>query len=218
MLGKKSWGVTKEPRREAPVGSHLLKIIACEERLEEALHFLVRALDDKPKKGKKPVVMHSVRVAHMLVGMGFGADVVVAGLLHDILEKTSLTKAQLARRFGEETALMVAAATNSPRIHDSLDRYKDSLDRCAGYGEGALLVRAADLIDNCDRLSALGSHSRLERIGDKLRMLIKICRDELVDERMIEELSRRLRRIGRRTATLKLVPRRTSASRLASGR
>ena len=197
MLGKRALGNPREPRREPSVGGHLLKIIACEERLEEALHFLVRVLNDKPqklKKGKKPVVMHSLRVAHMLVTMGYGESVVVAGLLHDILEKTNLPQAQITRHFGVETGLMVAANTNSTRITDSLERYADSLERCAKYGEGALLVRAADLIDNCDRLVALGSHARLERIADKMRLLVKVCRDELVDERMIDELAKQIGR------------------------
>lgn len=209
MLNKRPLNLIKDARREPPVGSHLLKIVACEEKLEEALHFLVRALDDKPKRGKKPVVMHSLRVSYMLVAMGYGADVVVAGLLHDVLEKSTLTQAQLTRRFGIETALIVAANTNSPRIHDSLDRYRDSLERCAAYGEGALLVRAADLIDNCDRLAALGSSARLDRVAEKMKMLMRFCRDEVVDERMIEELHKRLRKIARRSGGLKLVAKRT---------
>ncbi len=209
MLGKRPFNLIKDARREPPMGSHLLKIVACEERLEEALHFLVRALDDKPKRGKKPVVMHSLRVSYTLVAMGYGTDVVVAGLLHDVLEKTSMTQAQLSRRFGIETALMVAANTNSARIHDALDRYGDSLERCAAYGEGALLVRAADLLDNCDRMAALGSNARLDRIVEKMKILVKVCREELVDERMIEELNKRLRRINRRSGGLKLVAKRT---------
>ncbi len=209
MLGKRPLNLIKDARREPPVGSHLLKIVACEEKLEEALHFLVRALDDKPKRGKKPVVMHSLRVSYMLVAMGYGTDVVVAGLLHDVLEKTGLTQGQLSRRFGIETALIVAANTNSARIHDPLDRYRDSLERCAAYGEGALLVRAADLIDNCDRLAALGSSARLDRVAEKMKMLVRFCRDEVVDERMIEELGKRLRRIARKSGGLKLVAKRT---------
>ena len=55
MLGKRPFNLIKDARREPPMGSHLLKIVACEEKLEEALHFLVRALDDKPKRGKKPL-------------------------------------------------------------------------------------------------------------------------------------------------------------------
>lgn len=205
-----SAGIVKLSRREPPVGSHLLKIIACEEKLEEALHFLVRALDDKPKRGKKPVVMHSLRVSYMLVAMGYGADVVVAGLLHDVLEKTALTQGHLIRRFGVEVALMVAANTNSERIHDSLARYQDSLERCAAYGEGALLVRAADLIDNCDRLAALGSSARLDRVAEKMKLLVRFCREELVDARMIDELQKRVRKITRKpVGGLKLVARRT---------
>lgn len=196
--------------------SQLSAIIACEDDLEEALHFLVRALDTKPKRGKKPVVVHSLRVAMTLGHLGCNANVMVAGLLHDILEKTALPAGQITRRFGSAVSAMVQATTNNMRIDDSLGRYYDSLQRCAKVGEGALLVRGADLLDNCDRLLALGSYDRLQRIGAKLFMLIQVSRESKVDGRMVGELARRYRRIGRKVGGLALVAKKANATAKAA--
>lgn len=216
MPMKRAFGVVRMARSEASGLGYLPNIIAHEDRLEEVIHFLIRALEDKPKRGKKPVAMHSLRVGFSLLAQGYGIDVVIAGLLHDILEKTSLPAAQVSRRFGPEVGRMVVAVTNNERIDDPMARYLDSLRRCAEVGEGALLVRAADLIDNCDRLMALGSGARLERVAAKMRMLINVCREELVDARMVDELARRHRRISRRVGGLALVSKKSNAASKAT--
>lgn len=213
---KRAYGNVRILRREAAQADRLPQIIACEVQLEEALHYLIHALATKPKRGKKPVAIHSMRVATLLGEMGYPASVVVAGLLHDILEKTAVAPAQVARRFGPEVGAMVQATTNDPGIEDALDRYFDSVLRCAAFGEGALLVRASDLIDNADRLMALGSFGRLGRVGAKLRMMIQVCRESLVDQRMIEELARRYRRIGRKVNGLSTTSKRAVATTKAA--
>lgn len=217
---KRAMGAARMARVEASGLGYLPNIIAHEDRLEEVIHFLIRALEDKPKRGKKPVAMHSLRVGFSLLSLGFEIDVVIGGLLHDILEKTSLSGNHIARRFGPAVGKMVVAATNNDRIDEPMARYLDSVRRCAAVGEGALLIRAADLIDNCDRLMALGSAARLERTAAKMRLLLNVCREELVDPRMVEELARRHRRISRRVGGLALVSKKSSpgpkASRIAS--
>ena len=155
---------------------------------------------------------------------GYNTNVVVAGLLHDMIEKTSITQGQIARRFGAEVALMVAANTNNARIHDPLERYEDSVERCAATGDGALLVRVADLIDNCDRMTAMGSRARLEKIADKVRLLVRICREHIADEPLFHELLRRERRVRRKVGHIGIVPKMAKkpnaagkAARVASG-
>lgn len=209
---KKAHIAAGTPRAELASQSQLPRIIACESLQEEALHFLVRALDAKPKRGKKPVALHSVRVSMALRSMGYGTDIVTAGMLHDVLEKSALSAAQIARRFGVGVGAIVQATTNDAAIEDPLVRYMDSVMRCAEVGRDALLVRAADLIDNCDRLLAIGGTARLSRAAAKLRMLIDVARVAKVDERMLDELTRRYRRIGRRVGGLALVDKRAAAT------
>ena len=195
LMGKASELAGERVLRDAT----LPMIVAWESRLEDAVLFLAESLKKAPRKGKKPVIMHSLRVGSTLMAKGFPADVVIAGMLHDIMEKTPVTPREISRRFGHAVALMVSATTNQTRIEHPLDRYEDSLKRCASLGEGALMVRVADLMDNCDRLTALGQYDRLERLAEKLSMVIAYCRVFSLDRRVILDLSLRLRRIRRLT-------------------
>ena len=192
--------VIRMTNAESSMFPDLHRIITCEERVEEAVKLLARALDEIPRRGKKPVLIHSLRVGFLLMAFDVPTDVVIAGILHDVMEKTPITASQLTRRFGPDVAAMVAATTNDPRFRDPLDRYGDSVRRCAEYGPGALLVRASDLIDNCDRMLHADRLGRMEKLLEKLRSLVHVCRVEGIDDRILVELVKRQRRIARLVA------------------
>ena len=162
-----------------------------EQRIEDALMFLVGALTAQPRRGKKAVVLHSLRVGYRLLDLGYGSDVVVAGLLHDILEKTQLTEADIARMFGPRISALVGCVTKDYRIAEPLQRYADTVRRCAAYGGPALAIRAVDLIDNCDRLTALACFDRLQRVGNKLELVETAGRQQGMAKRLITGIGRR---------------------------
>lgn len=110
--------------------------------IERALHFLSKALI-KSGHNKKPVLLHSMQVAHMLWGRGYSQCVVVAAVLHDVVEDTDITNSQVAQEFGGEVALYVDAMT----VTESRN-FEQSSARCAEHGNGVLAIRAADLIEN----------------------------------------------------------------------
>lgn len=169
-------------------------IITREERVEEAILFVVKALGGRSRPGKKAVVLHSLRVGFFLMSLGFSEDIVIAGILHDVAEKTHHSPVALGRRFGGRVGRIVAAVTNNQQIHDTMLRYEDSIQRCLAYGEAALVVRAADLIDNFDRLTVTGSRRRLLRVTAKLKFLLKACRGKEIDTRIIAALRSRSRK------------------------
>jgi len=191
-------------------------ILPREERLEEALFYLADALGDRRRRGKKAVLLHSLRVGFALLNGGFKEEVVLAGLFHDILEKTTLTPAHIGRRFGSRVAHLVAACTNDNDIADPIARYADSLKRCLRLGSDALAVRAADLIDNSDRVLAYQYTGRVDRVAAKIRLLLEVGRAKL-DPRLAAELSQRLRRLGR-SKGMRLVARRASGATKAQQR
>ena len=61
---------------------------------------------------------HPVEVACLLHEAGYPDEVVAAGVLHDVLEDTEVTRADLERRFGERVADLVAAVSEDPSIED----------------------------------------------------------------------------------------------------
>jgi GTP pyrophosphokinase len=73
-------------------------------------------LAEKAHRGQKrvsgdPYINHCLAVAAILIDFAMPAEVVAAGVLHDTVEDTSVTLAQLKRDFGQEVADLVQGVT-----------------------------------------------------------------------------------------------------------
>ena len=82
--------------------------------LFDALAFAVDAhghIEHKRKGTRFPYMIHPIRVAWILERHGHDDELVAAGLLHDTLEDTDVTRRQIAERFGERVASLVEAAS-----------------------------------------------------------------------------------------------------------
>ena len=66
-------------------------------------------LDQKRKDGEVPYITHPVHVSTILLHHGFSSDVVIAGLLHDVVEDQGYDLSQIGDEFGEPVAEIVAA-------------------------------------------------------------------------------------------------------------
>ena len=68
------------------------------------------------KDGRTPYVAHCIAAADITVDMGLDEDSIVAALLHDIIEDTDLTHADIARQFGPAVADIVEGVTKLTRV------------------------------------------------------------------------------------------------------
>jgi uncharacterized protein len=84
----------------------------------EALKFAAERHADQSRKGTSdPYVTHPVAVAELLAH--YHPDrvpLIIAGLLHDVVEDTSTTLAEVDERFGPEVARLVDAVTKRPHL------------------------------------------------------------------------------------------------------
>src|SRR4051812_16593177 len=75
--------------------------------------------------GDAPYVTHLAHVRKVLARFGHGGAFAVAAWLHDTVEDTKTTRAEIATRFGEEVAALVWAVTGvgDNRKARNLDAY-----------------------------------------------------------------------------------------------
>src|SRR5438445_10723986 len=64
----------------------------------------------------EPYLSHPLAVANLLVDFKMDVTTVTAGLLHDVLEDTTATKADLEREFGKEIAELVDGVTKIGKL------------------------------------------------------------------------------------------------------
>lgn len=95
-----------------------------------------------------PYIIHPVTVAHELTLAGvIDPEVIAAALLHDTLEDTETTPAELLTAFGERVCKMVQELTDDKELPKA-ERKRLQVEHAPGLSPGAALVKVCDKIAN----------------------------------------------------------------------
>jgi guanosine-3',5'-bis(diphosphate) 3'-pyrophosphohydrolase len=102
-----------------------------------------------------PYINHPLALARILASEGgvSDAEVIAAALLHDTVEDTETTLAELEARFGSAVAAMVAEVTDDKALPKA-ERKRLQVARAAHKSPGAKLVKIADKIANLRDIAA----------------------------------------------------------------
>lgn len=120
----------------------------------EALEFAAIAHQDQRRKGadKVPYISHPAMVGTILARGGFGEDIVVAGILHDVIEDTSFGYEDISKKFGVEIAKLVLHVSENKSL-PYLERKQKYLDNLKTAPMEALAVSMADSMANLMSIS-----------------------------------------------------------------
>lgn len=121
------------------------------EKIEQAYHFAAKLHDGQLRKSGEPYITHPVAVAQILFDLHMDAAIIVAALLHDVVEDTNTSIQEIKDMFGEEVATLVDGVTKLRRI-----QYQSKEEQQAENHRKMLLAMAKDvrviLIKLADRL------------------------------------------------------------------
>src|SRR5512138_406868 len=117
----------------------------------------------------EPYLTHPLEVANILAEFRLDVVTVTAGLLHDVLEDTLMTPAELKSQFGEEVYQIVDGVTKISQVHFTSRHQKQAENfrkmLLAMVGDiRVLFVKLADRLHNMRTLQYL-SPERRERIS-----------------------------------------------------
>ncbi len=87
--------------------------------LKKAYVFAAQAHKGQTRRSGEPYLSHPLEVASMLADMRLDNTTLVAGLLHDVLEDTDITAADLRENFGPEVADLVEGVTKISRVQET---------------------------------------------------------------------------------------------------
>ena len=86
-------------------------------RIRAAFETAVDAHSGQKRRDGSPYVTHVIAAAEIVVEMGLDEDSIVAALLHDTLEDTSLEYDDISRQFGPSVANIVDGVTKLTRVN-----------------------------------------------------------------------------------------------------
>jgi (p)ppGpp synthase/HD superfamily hydrolase len=130
-----------------------MKMSAFSPKYEQALQFAALAHRQQVRKGTDiPYIVHAVHVSVILLRHGFDEDVVIAGLLHDVIEDCNVSPQQLETLFGAEVARLVEAVSEQKRIGDRErsweERKTEAITHLRSGGPRVAALKAADTLHN----------------------------------------------------------------------
>jgi GTP diphosphokinase / guanosine-3',5'-bis(diphosphate) 3'-diphosphatase len=137
--------------------------------IEKAYACAARYHSGQLRASGEPYLMHPLAVAKILADMRMDVVSIVTGLLHDIVEDTTVSMADVQKEFGEEVARCVDGVTKLSKIDffSSEDRQAESYRKMllAMVNDiRVIIVKLADRLHNMRTLGAL-SLERRERIS-----------------------------------------------------
>lgn len=89
------------------------------DKIKSAYLLASRLHEGTLRKSGEPYIIHPLNVAYILASVNADTDTICAGLLHDTLEDTDITKEELKELFGEDVANLVDGVTKISRMNFS---------------------------------------------------------------------------------------------------
>lgn len=159
--------------------------------LERAFRDAERLHQGQVRKSGEPYILHPYRVALMAAEAGLDLETVIIALLHDVIEDTGITKAEVQGAYGEWLADVVDGLTKASGLRDSSrpSRSFATYRKLIHSTLKDLRTVQVKLFDRLDNLRDLGFLERsrqrricLETIGVYVPMAQRLGMREMADE------------------------------------
>lgn len=127
-------------------------------------------------KWKLPYSSHPIAVGMLLMYYWYSDDLIVAGILHDIIEDTDYTADDIVRWFWKNVADLVQWMSEDKTIIDKTQRKQVYHTQLSQSSNNVKIICAADMLHN--RLSAL---QELQSWGEAIRHLMNISKQQYIN-------------------------------------
>ena len=143
---------------------------ADEDQLDRAYVYATKMHGAQLRASGDPYFAHPIEVAGILTEYRMDTATIVTALLHDIIEDTPVSRAELARSFGDEVATLVEGVTKLSKLEFSHEakRQGENLRKfilAISRDVRVLMVKLADRLHNMRTLHFIASPAKRERIA-----------------------------------------------------
>ncbi|MFY9264737.1 MAG: bifunctional (p)ppGpp synthetase/guanosine-3',5'-bis(diphosphate) 3'-pyrophosphohydrolase [Solirubrobacterales bacterium] len=141
--------------------------------VHRAFEFAAGSHVDQVRRTGEEFVVHPVEVAKICVGMRLDTATLCAALLHDTVEDTSATLAEIEQKFGDEIAGLVDGVTKltgitfQSRDEAQAENYRKMMVAMASDIR-VILIKLADRLHNMRTIGAMPKQKQIEKSRETL--------------------------------------------------
>ncbi|MGI6744788.1 MAG: RelA/SpoT family protein [Acutalibacteraceae bacterium] len=162
--------------------------------IEKAFRTAEAAHADQKRSSGEPYIIHPIAVASILLSLGMDYQSIVAALLHDTVEDTSISLSEVQALFGSEIAALVDGVTKLEKVplHTKEEQQAENIRKmllAMSEDIRVIIVKLADRLHNIRTLNYVDEQKRRDKALETLeiyapiahRLGIRALKEELED-------------------------------------
>lgn len=134
------------------------------EKIKLAFSFAEEAHVGQFRQSGDNYILHPVQVAKIIIDMGMDTDSIIAGILHDIVEDTFITIADIKYNFGESVANLVDGVTKLKKLPNGTKQQDESIRKmmlAMSKDIRVIIIKLADRLHNMKTLNFVPEEKQL---------------------------------------------------------
>ena len=150
------------------------------EIVKRAYEYAANLHKNQVRQSGEPYISHPLNVAYILAEMHADRDTICAGLLHDTLEDTSITKEDIAHDFNQNVANLVDGVTKLSKMNFSSKQdqnYANTRKIITGITEDVriIIIKLADRLHNMRTLQFKSEFKQKENALETMEIFVPLA-------------------------------------------
>lgn len=142
--------------------------------VKKAYNMARQAHGDQLRKSGEPYIIHPLHTAIILAELELDKESIIAGLLHDVLEDTSVSKEKMTDEFGVEVAELVDGVTKLTKLAYDADKVEEQAENlrkmflAMAKDIRVILIKLADRLHNMRTLQFMNPDKQKEKARETM--------------------------------------------------
>lgn len=150
------------------------------EVIKNAYEYAKKLHDGQYRQSGEPYINHPLNVAYILADMNADRDTICAGLLHDVLEDTEITKEDIAHDFNQNVANLVDGVTKLSKMNFSSKQDQNLANTrkiITGITEDVriIIIKLADRLHNMRTLQFKSEFKQKENALETMEIFVPLA-------------------------------------------